>query len=759
MAVNATKPGYIWLNGKEYKTNGNLVRNYVSKELGAISIGPSDYRRESHLANWIVTDQRGGLGKEHMDESVDADRYFFSNCITDYLGHLTLPRLATAVVSSAPTAPPVPTITNADFETDVSPTSGFGWTQSAGTWTRSSYRAHGGTYSWKESFISTSDRLSQAVTGFARGVEYTFTCWIYGGAGAKFCIYIIDSNGTTASGSASADGAWTEFTVSRTLALDVTSLTLEVRCTGSGGGTAAYVDDAALTATAVTPGTFVKFANFNGNLYGFWDGGVIAKLNAGRTDMTIVADLGAVTITDAVPSLNSRLYIGLGDSDNYYYMSTAEIFTQSNSANFNWGIQWDAKLFKINTSGAMAYSVDPDDATPTWTTDAAITDIADQIERFEIAKDATGNDIIYCATNSWLLAHNFTDTLWQRTAVKLPSHPNGGKGLVYWHDGLYISYGLGVLRYITGSTATVSEAGLLRDDGLPVEFNGEIVHLLGDSASNDMFALVDASQASGNSKSGLYAYDGRTWKCWWYDSSNDRAMHAAIISSASSGYAVYWDCGGSVYYTDLPRGISNATQLSTQPYAAAGIHILPWFDGGTAALAKLIKRVRSYARNVTTTETIKIYYRTDNSSNVLDLDHSGAKWTLLVTLNATGENGEVETVFASGAGVKYGNIQYRIDLARGGTTTNSPDLQSLVTAYRQLTEGNWLWVARVIVTGKADYENLNTVITSETDVPLYFHDSTMDSDQPHYVKVMLPSGWEETGRNFEGEVTLQMLEA
>jgi len=131
----------------------------------------------------------------------------------------------------------------------------------------------------------------------------------------------------------------------------------------------------------------------------------------------------------------------------------------------------------------MAYSTDPDDATPTWTTDAAITDIADQIERFEIGKDASGNDVIYCATNTWLLAHDFTNTIWTRTAVKLPDHPNGGKGFAYWHDGHYLSYGLGVKRYVTGSTATgqlLAEQAGRRLIGFSAELGGKNAVVIND---------------------------------------------------------------------------------------------------------------------------------------------------------------------------------------------------------------------------------------------------------------------------------------
>jgi hypothetical protein len=398
----------VILDGEKYNILGKMRAQRLRRFPARIQIGDNSYKNQTVLSDWIKGNNTGGLGVGEMDESTHADRYWWSNCNTDYPNHLTLGRLATKLTLSGD------------------------------------------------------------------------------------------------------DG---------------------VKC----------------------------FANFNGKLYVAADN-TLYVLASDRASFTVVKADFPANITALIPSLNSRLYILLGDSDEYWYMATDETCTESDEAG-TYGIQWDNKLFKFKTDGTGAYSTDPDGADPTWTAIASITDIASQIEKFIIGKDADGNDVIYCATNSVIKTLNFADDIWYDTSLRLPNHPNGGRGATYWRDGHYFSVGLDVIRYITGSTATISDVGLNRDDGLPFEYNGEITALNGDGV-NDMFAAVDSSQVSGNSYSGLYAYNGSAWRCWWIDTTANQAMNDIIVSSASSAYAVYWDCGGDIYYIDLYRGIKNPNMYS-----------------------------------------------------------------------------------------------------------------------------------------------------------------------------------------------------
>jgi hypothetical protein len=72
------------------------VRNLQASQFAPKQVF-GDYTKDSEegLSNWVVSDQRGGIGIKDMDETKDADRCWWSTCELGYKGHLTLPVLAT----------------------------------------------------------------------------------------------------------------------------------------------------------------------------------------------------------------------------------------------------------------------------------------------------------------------------------------------------------------------------------------------------------------------------------------------------------------------------------------------------------------------------------------------------------------------------------------------------------------------------------------------------------------------------------------
>ena len=747
MAHSIKEKDTVSLNSFLYTIKGKIHAQYVPRTVGKINTGSDSLDKEQFLSNYIIKDQRGGLGIEEMDESVHSNRNWWSNCLVDFDGHITLPRLATALTNPTLTAP---SLTNGDAETGDA----TGWTFEGG-YAASSTSPLVGSYSFRNSLKAARKGYQDIVwdTSYRKRcvvISCVYKCNSAADADLGY-VSINDGVGTTTTHGAETLTLQT-LTCTRLIDVAATQLRITIGNTKPGGiGRVFQFDSIVLTASAL--GSSTHAANFNSNLY--WaSGDCLLKLDTSAgASLTLVRGF-PTNITALIPSLNNCLYIYLGDSDYYCYMDTSGVITQTNVANNYWGIQCDGRLYGISTSGTMQYATTPNSATPTWTSVAGITDIPEQIESFFIGTDASGNPVIYCATNSKLKVYNATSDKWLDTWLSLPNHPNGGKGACYWHDGHFISYGLGVKKYVTGTTATISEVGLDLDGGLPAEYNGEIVKLLGDSAQNVMFALVDASQVTGTQKSGLYASTGSSWRCWWADSSNNGSMHDVIVSSAyTSDYRVYFDCGDSVYYISIPRGTPNPKLLSTQTYALSGIHITPWFDAGSSVYKKLAKRFRTWAKGITTTETVAIKYRIDRA--YVDLD-SG--WTTLETLDTTAENGENEELFASGAGLGYSAIQFRFDLARGGTNTLTPDFQAAL-AYELSTKGTWIWTFTIEIDGlhgpekKAQSENLETCLTSDTLVPLIFRTSGT-----HYIRARLISGWSETGQFFDGEQTMQCIE-
>jgi len=763
MAVTETKSQEILLNGYKYKINGKVKIQSLSLFPDRMSVGDDSYDNMAQFSSWNINDLRGGIGVEEMDEKVDWNKCWWTNCIISNRGHILPPRLATAV--TAPVAPSPTAIVNADMELTT------GWTGGArdGTY----YHANAGKiYSWLRAGNNSGNLdIYQDLTGYVPGATYTFTCWAYPLSVDNWVghVHIILDDGVDTTESDPIACAWTpswaQMSVAKTISIKATRLRLIMRITwtagGASGGGWGYWDDAAITLTQPTLGTISHMANFNSKLY-VAHGTVLSELNAGGTALTVIGVLPA-TITAVVPygvpGGSNRLFIYLGDSTNYVWMDTAdpELFTQSNSALANWGWEWDNKLFKAATTGAVTYSTDPDGGAPTWTAAGTITDIPDQIESFLVGRDATGNPIVYCATNSFLKVLVLGTPEWENTEVSLPNHPKGGQGACYFNGKVYLSYGLGVKEYYA-ETGSLREIGLAERDGLPIEFNGEIVKLYGDSGIKGMFALVDASDASITGYPGLYLWDGIGWQCWWYLPSLNAAMRDVIVSSASSRYAVYWGCASTIYYIDIPRGIQNPNKLS-QSYATGGILVSPWFDAGNAVASKLAKSLHTFAMGITTTETVAISYRINHTSSAI-----ATGWTLLETLNTTGENEDNEELFASGAGLSIKAIQFKLVFVTPGATAK-PDIQSLVFYYKKRTgsENIWSWTIPIVVdnegqtTAKQKWENLKAAKESDTDVLFSYHPNDNALEQ-FYVSVDSFDGTTETGRRYEGNYLLRLIQ-
>lgn len=803
----------IFLNGYRYQAKSPIVGSFIDPFPGQLSIGGDDYNNQVGTSSYVIDNLTGGIGAEKF---ISPNMCWFTNCIIEFPGHIFPPRLANSVTIPDVTAG----VTNPPQHTDM------GFESGAGTWTGDG--AYGttaprtGTYDWEKTTSSGNHDGTQTVPWYSdyKGKQFTFKMYgrVATGAGSSVSIGIDDGVGTTFS-STYTGTAYSQLSVTRTLSASATQLKLVLRATHGGTARLCSFDDGNLYTTINTP---LVMCNHNGSLY-MGIGNYLAKLNAARTAFDTVKSDFERGIRALTSSINSRMYINMGDIGNYWWtgknnlltanaasgqavvnvtdgslfaatntvilfdetpqkeeltvssvsgnavtmttnlvnsyttanLATLQVIKQSNSANAYWGVQYDAKLFKMNTSGTVTYSTDPDGATPTWTTGGAITDIADQIQGFMGGNDASGVDALYVRTKSKLKIYDSATPQWLDTKVSLPNHPNGGKGGAYFNGAHYLSYGLAVKEYVPTADINLRDIGLTERDGLPVEYNGEIVKLQGEAGAKLMFALVDASQTSGNSKSGLYAFNGSAWYCWWVDTSNNGAMYDCIVSPASSAYAVYWGVGSSVYYIDIPRGIQNPDKI-TQYYGTAGILLSPWFDSGDQGAAKLAKELNDFAKGITTTETVALKYRIDHTNTDLDTG-----WTTLETLNTTGESGYNEELFGSGAGIAFKSIQFRLDFVTAGSTAKA-DIQNLKLLYRKRTGALKIrrWVVDVLLnnyangptgneTAKAKITNLKAVLTSNTDV-VFSHRPNANADESHYVNAECERFEENAGAEYQG---------
>lgn len=719
----------VELNGQKYPVKQSvqpvLVSNFPEK------IVQGDYTADSNplASSWVMSDVANGLG-QLMYQDKTPGMYWFGNVLTDYPSNITLPRKVNTSTLTAATA--------AAKEVEIVAVSDAGstWTDEANTWDGNT-----GTYA------SQSGVAYGSYTGY---LTWTLACPVYisrvrimtfrtNGVGIIYAEYY---NGTTWVSCGDGQTTYTAPSSPEWNTWNFTSgLATKIRCRVYSGNQIATLTQRiyeveAYAGTKAISGSPSNMVTFNGHLYCSC-GDTLLKMAEDRAT-TVGLYSFAHSITSMIPSLDNKLYIFLGDDDGYVWMNTDEEVTEVASESGTWSFQIDQTLFKVDEDGQAEYSTNPGDSSPTWDTGALVNDIADQIESFDIGFNSSGQACVYCGTNSKLLELDKDAAAWLSTPVTLPNHPNGGKGLTTFRDAMYVSAGLDVLKIVPGAPYVIENVGLGEFGGLPSEYNGEIVKLKAGSL-NELFALVDASQTSGTGKSGLYYWDDLGWRAAWLDTNNDAAMGDVIVSSAESCYAVYFGAGSALLYIDIPRGIRNINQLSSTVYEASGFLVTSIFDGSWRVGNKRANRIRIGTRGVSVNETITVKYRINRAYTDLDTG-----WTTLGTIK---DGDETIYEFGGGAGVVFSEIQFRFDLVRGSTTTNTPVITYATLEYNKIIPK--VWGYQFVLDCSRNYNNTASIVlhdklieAAETEalVPFVYRGT-----ETHYVEVVSVQGSTLTG--------------
>jgi len=784
MSTTVEDKNEIYLSTTRFPIKDKVRTALISTMPGKIVQGDYKLDDEPIASYWGINDVRGGILVEEMDEKVHLDRAWWSTCDLGYKGHIVLPPLATLLTAPAD---PVPSITNGNLDTWAggNPT---GWTETDGQTTEETTVVHTAEGSSGKQDTTTTPGHSVTITldqNFACDISIealinsviTISAYAYlqKNAGADTGQYpdeadlILRRNGADVKTTdcTSSEDTWTKFTTaSYTVPDGTTSLTIRLyskhTLPSDGGETKGgftFWDDVTINITPPDNGTPTSMANFNSQTYVTY-GKILGKLNAGETAFTWVRAFDS-NIVKLVP-YEDYMVIYMGDTDNAWSMDTDEAFTDSNATGAYYGLEWDSKVWKISKAGALLYSSDPESATPTWAANGTLNLPEGTIYNIFVYRDADMDEIIYVATTVGLYAHDTTNAKFLQTQCVLPNHPSGGKGVARWQDAAYITSGLDIRKYLAASTATIQFVGLDRDDGLPSEYRGEIVALVGQGYTK-LYALVDSSLVTGTGYSGVYAYDGSGWQCLWLAATADDTMHCGIVSSEPTNYKLLFDHDSKVYSIPLQRDIQNPKKIATYTYGASGIHITPWFDGDWIG-NKLALAITVFAKDTTADETIQVSYRTDHATTDIGSVGAGESWTSLGTLVAANDGVEKEYTFGTNAvGLEFKSIQFRFDLARGDTTTKSPDIQYAKFKFLKLLDSKWGWRVTLDLTEEYKHNSpkdldaaLKTIVETGTLVEFTFRDDTGTSHR-HYVKVANCLGLEPTGEDYRNLYELELV--
>lgn len=798
------EPNEVLLNSVRYPIQGRVRPSLISQFPGKIVVGDYSKETEQVASSWIISDQRGGILIEDMDETTDANKCWWSTCDLRYKGHIILPPLATdcgrgqanwaaSTVYALTNLVQATTYNNRYYECTTAGTSGgteptwgttVGGTTADNTvvWTCRAekdvykiFELGGAVYACYDKYLRVFDNTNTDFNDVEKVFSYNPTD-------------IIVFQGAVFAGFDESDAIWqraipTTGVIDNADFDDWTAGAPDDWTAGGGGTLTANTDPtyihsgeysalltgvaAAKTLTQSLPfSTAFRGKQFTATAYGhcanagnyiriddgvgttdtafddtFQQKSVVRTLNAAATKLDIVSnsphtgtaklyvDSVGITMTDSSPWIQPTA-------------QTAKFFTI-----------WGSLLFKINNAGELSYTADG----VTWYASGTIPAPFGNVTGLGTYRDASGNSIIYARTEKGLFAHDYDNSDFIQTELALPSHPTAGLGATHWHAGYYVSAGLDILKYVAASTATITSVGLDREAGLPAEYQGEVTSIT--KGYNEIFALVDSTYGSGSTYSSVMAYNDTGWQCKWLSGTANKASKCGLISSAYSSYRYYWGADNKVYYIPLQRNLLNPTKVATTTYASSAIHISPWFDAGWENINKLAVSLKVYCVGTSATgETVTVSYRLNHS-----YDDIASGWiTLTPTITSTGET---EYSLASGVGVAFKTIQFRFDLARGSTTTNTPDIQYAVLKYVKLLPPQWGWTFTADCTkpkykGRSAAQLIDALVTAaETETLLVFTFRNDEGGTETYkVKVKNLVGNIASGINKQGEYTVQVIE-
>ena len=546
---------------------------------------------------------------------------------------------------------------------------------------------------------------------------------------------------------------------------------------------------------------------FKDAIYGTANNGYLTtlhKFNDGANDWgSNLQTLDAIA-TDAIAiSLGGTDYIviataGTGSSgsfeSSYWHSSDASSFTKD-TTDAKYLAEWDDRLWGIDTSGQLWWA---------HTIGTEINDAklplgggSDEVADLFVAPSGTGEPILYAATRTGLWAHDADNSRFIQTELSLPFHPQAGEGCVRWRDSIYYPAGLGVYRYTpSASTAFVTAMGPDRDDGVPTAYRGFITGLI--PTHNDLLAMVDGSAPpaelppiwggygqlgdspaiDGTGYSSLLAWNEQGWEAKWVSSVTDNnQMRAGLVANAYAGtgakkstkYRVYWGENETMHFMQLPVAVENPRQRTTFEYAASGEHQTPWFSANQSEVEKLALRLKVEVENASSTETVKCYYGVDGDDSTWTQftdSHTGDG-----TFDASDDRieGNGITTFSFGGvstptGTAFRSIRFKLELTRGSTTANSPDVRSITLEFRKKLPAKWGHSVTVDLQqpygGRSTNELRSALVAaaeSSSLVEFTFRDDG-SNERNYYVDVSAVEGLEFTGHNESGTTKILLVE-
>lgn len=540
-------------------------------------------------------DWRAGFGLEYYDSN-DTKRYYSSiGADLRFRGMGIAGPKSTAI-----TVPSDTSITDAGMETWTDANNLTNWTKATtgtATLTQDSGTVHGGTYSAKWVVaVGGSGQHYQDITwnSLFQGKAVTFTCWVNNTNGTNAVNLQINDGVDTTTGSNNIGTGWEKLTVTKTLGAAATRL--RIICNNL-ANTTSYWDDAVctvyydgagsqLTMFPLTHGTVQAMAEFNSVLY-FAFGKVLYKLNGTGNGFTLISSFPATTRITSMETFSSNLFLALGTADEYWYMSTAEAFTESTAVvkTFQYfkTVHSSSITFWGNDGGnTIRSTTNPINGGTAWSGQTtvgssfySITDLSTLSGALYIRKD----DMPYYLNSAGAVQNDLAPELQTLTTTSQTNK------IGVWLNKLYFPAGAqALLEYNDGVNSWRNPSDFCTNLS---DFNGNVQAVAGDDRY--LFAIVDNSTKIEVLAGRLETIDGSTG--WVWHPINETTLTGCGHAFVSSIYQKrLWISStlvtDSIYYIPLPTGYGNITSDANRSFQTTSYFITPWLHANFKSTVK-----------------------------------------------------------------------------------------------------------------------------------------------------------------------------
>ena len=286
---------------------------------------------------------------------------------------------------------------------------------------------------------------------------------------------------------------------------------------------------------------------------------------------------------------------------------------------------------------------------------------------FEGKLMSDGSPALYFHGNQGLFVIDVNAEVAYQQEVEYPPLTNAGRAGLYWNANLWVATGYGILKI---APATAVNVGPDQDDGLPSGSQGTIYGM--DTVNNWLVYCVNGGSTDKSSILKRNATVGGNLQVYTTSATNKpiATLHHSPSSLFTNG-RLWWGEDTDIKYCMFPDVTHNVKAVSAYEYVLASTanHLqLPIFRQ-LAAISKVALGVAAITKSLNSNEKLTVYYGIDGATPTTSLGEfaTSPRPTLLT--------------FNSGLGTEFYRIQLAVKFERGGTNTNSPELESLLFYY------------------------------------------------------------------------------